>query len=248
MCVLFIHFKTKSNSFNITKIKLKISSIIDILSLGLSAFITEFSSAIVLITFNLIILNISGNIGIASYGIVANLALVGIAIFTGISQGMQPLISKTYGLEDYKSVNEIIKYALITSIVVALLMYIFVFALSDWIVSGFNSENNLEIATIAKEGLRIYFIGIIFAGINIISASFLSATEFPKKAFLISSTRGFILILPLVFLLSNIFQMTGVWLSFVVTEIIVFVISIQSLNDKRNRVYKETYTISRSEV
>ena len=65
MSVLSVHFITKSNSFNLTKIKTKINSIIDILSLGLSAFITEFSSAIVLIRFNLIILNIA-EIGRAS--------------------------------------------------------------------------------------------------------------------------------------------------------------------------------------
>lgn len=80
MSVLSVHFISKSNSFNLTKIKIKVNSIIDILGLGLSAFITEFSSAIVLIIFNLIILNIAGNIGVAAYGIVANLALVGISI------------------------------------------------------------------------------------------------------------------------------------------------------------------------
>ena len=69
----------------------------DICSLGISAFINELSSAVVLIVFNLLILHLAGNTGVAAYGIVANLALVAVSVFTGISQGSQPLISRFYG-------------------------------------------------------------------------------------------------------------------------------------------------------
>ena len=37
--------------------------------------------------FNLVILSLAGNTGVAAYGIVANLALVVAAVFTGIAQG-----------------------------------------------------------------------------------------------------------------------------------------------------------------
>ena len=48
--------------------------VLDICSLGISAFINELSSAVVLIVFNLLILRLAGNTGVAAYGIVANLA------------------------------------------------------------------------------------------------------------------------------------------------------------------------------
>ena len=63
-------------------------------SLGVSALINEISSGIVLIVFNLLILRLEGDMGVAAYGIVANLALVAVSIFTGISQGVQPMISR----------------------------------------------------------------------------------------------------------------------------------------------------------
>ena len=65
--------------------------------LGASSFINEVSSGVVLIVLNLLILGISGNTGVAAYGVIANLALVALSIFTGISQGSQPLLSKYYG-------------------------------------------------------------------------------------------------------------------------------------------------------
>lgn len=233
MGILSIHFISKNNNFIFKKIKIKIEAIKDILNLGLSAFINEVSSAVVLITFNLVILRIAGNVGVASYGIVANISLVGIAIFTGLSQGIQPLVSRAHGLGDDYRVNKVLKYAVTTSLLLSLLIYIGIFTQAESIVKLFNSENNDQITLIATIGLRIYFIGLIFAGLNIVIASFLSAREAPRPAFLISIARGFVVIIPAVILFSNLFQMTGVWLSFVVAELLVCIFAIGLVSRKR---------------
>jgi putative MATE family efflux protein len=105
--ILSFHFVKKKNSFTFLIKKLRWNFVPDIFRLGLSAFIIEISSAVVLITFNLVMLRIEGNLGVAAYGIVANLALVGIAVFTGLAQGIQPLISKYYGMENYNTVRKL---------------------------------------------------------------------------------------------------------------------------------------------
>ncbi len=234
--ILSIHFIQGKNHFRFIKNKIKLSSVIDITSLGLSAFITEISSAVALITFNLIILRLAGNLGVASYGIVANIALVGISIFTGIAQGIQPLVSKGYGMNNYAVLKRVMRYALITSLGVALFIYLSVLSKADDIIGIFNSEHNFEIARIAKNGLIIYFIGFFFAGFNIIMTMYFSATENAKDAFIISMARGCIIIVPLVFLLSSILKMTGVWLAFVLTECVVTIITIiMTKFNKRNR-------------
>ena len=220
MGVLSLHFIKKHNKFKFTKSKVSIKSIGDILSLGLSAFITEVSSGIVLIVFNLVILRFEGNIGIAAYGIVANFALVVTAIFTGIAQGIQPLASNGYGTKDQKLLKHVLRYAFILSSAIAAIVYVLVFTGSEHIIAAFNSENNRALIPIAINGFKLYFIGFFFAGLNIIACAFLSAIEQPKKAFLISSIRGCIAIVPLVFILSNWLGMNGVWLSFVFTEVI----------------------------
>ena len=193
----------------------------DICALGSSALIVELSSAVVLITFNLVILRLQGNIGVAAYGVVANLGLVGVSIFTGLAQGAQPLVSRLYGVKSTKLPNQVRRYALVTSIIIAVLMYLGVFGYSDRIVALFNSEGDSEIARMAASGLRIYFLGFVFLGINVVEATYLSATEKPRDALLISMARGIIIIIPLVLVLSRIWDMTGVWLAFVLTELVV---------------------------
>lgn len=234
--ILSIHFMKGKNNFKYIRCKLRLRSICDIFSLGLSTFITELSSAVVLITFNLVILGLEGNLGVASYGIVANIALVGVSIFTGIAQGIQPLVSNGHGMANYDAIKKTMKYALITSLSIATFIYIIVFNNSDIIVRIFNSEKNIEIAQIAKTGLRIYFVGFFFAGVNIIMAAYLSATERAKIAFFVSITRGCIIIVPLVLILSTILKMTGIWLAFVITEFLVTIITIILTTLKKSKL------------
>ena len=70
----------------------------------------------------------------------------------------------------------------------------------------------------AMEGMRLYFLGCLPAGFNILLCVFFTSTDRPLPAHLLSLTRGFFLILPAAFLLARLWAMTGVWLSFPVAE------------------------------
>ena len=79
------------------------------LSLGFPSLLAQISSAIVMIVFNMIILRLEGNTGVAAYGIIANLSLVVLSFYTGISQGIQPLVSDAYGKMEQKRIVQFIR-------------------------------------------------------------------------------------------------------------------------------------------
>lgn len=245
--VLIVHFVYKNNTFKLIRNKLELSLIYDIFSLGLSSFIIEVSSAVALITFNIVILRMEGNEGVAAYAIVANLALVANAIFTGLAHGAQPLISNYFGLKELDKLKKTRTYALITSVLIASVIYAVTLVFSESMIQVFNSENNSHVAQLADTGLKFYFLGFFFAGINIVVTMVLSATENIREALSISLSRGLIFIIPIVLLTSYYWDMVGVWLAFVITELIVTAIIIylerlkkrQSLN-KRTRLSKGT--------
>lgn len=221
MMVLSPHFIRKKNGFHFTKCKPEGALSASILSCGVPSLVTEVSSGIVMIVFNSIILNLQGNVGVAAYGVIANLSLVIIAIYTGIAQGIQPILSKNYGVKNISNMKSILKYALITMLVFSLLIYGGVFFGASQIASIFNSEHNALLQSIATEGLRLYFIACPFAGFNIIISIFFTSSDRPKPAHIISLLRGFLIIIPMAFLLSWIADIQGVWCSFPVTEFIV---------------------------
>ncbi len=218
LLMLLHHFIKRKNAFHLIKVKLTSHASKDISALGLSSLITEISSGIVMIVFNSIILRLNGNIGVAAYGVIANLSLVVVAIFTGIAQGIQPIISRNYGSGNNDNVKKTYRYALVTSTTCSAIIYT-VFALfAAPIIGVFNRDNSAELLSIASSGIYLYFTAFFFVGINVITAVYFSSAAKPKPSFLISILRGCVIIIPMAFLLSASFDMTGVWLAFPVTE------------------------------
>ena len=85
----------------------------------------------------------------------------------------------------------------------------------------FNSEQNATLQSIAVTGLKIYFTACVFAGFNIILSVYFTSTENALPAHIISILRGFVVIIPMAFLLSAAAELTGVWAAFPATELIV---------------------------
>lgn len=222
--VLSPYFLKKKNQFHLGKYQITKKLSLGIFSSGLPSLITEVSSGIVIIVFNGIILSLQGNIGVAAYGVIANLSLVVMAIYTGIAQGIQPILSSNFGMGNLANVRAILRYALITMAILSVCIYLFVFFGAEQIAAIFNSEQNALLQSIAVEGLRYYFTACVFAGFNIILAVYFTSTDYARPAHVISLLRGFILIIPMAFLLSAIGKMVGVWCAFPATELLVSVI------------------------
>ena len=179
------------------------------------------SSGIVIIVFNAVILGLQGNTGVAAYGVIANLSLVVIAIYTGIAQGVQPLMSGAHGTGEEGRVRIYLRYALMTMLLLSAAIYAGVFFGAGGIAAIFNSEKNTLLQRIAETGLRVYFTGCVFAGFNIVLSVFFTSTEHALPAHILSLLRGFFIIIPAAFLLPLAFGMTGVWCAFPLTELLV---------------------------
>jgi putative MATE family efflux protein len=218
MLILSRHWIARKNDFHLEKSRPNLGMSRSIFSIGFPSFITELSSGIVIIAFNGIILGLAGNVGVAAYGVIANISLVMVAIYTGIAQGMQPLVSKAYGRGDTIKMKQVLHYAVTTVLVLSGIIYIAIFLLADPIAGIFNSEHNVQLQNFATFGLRIYFTGVAFVGFNIILSMYFAAMDKAFPAQVISLLRGLILILPMAFLLSAVGGITGVWLAVPVTE------------------------------
>ena len=226
MLILSPHFIRKKNQFHFTKCKPKGKLFAGILSSGIPSLVTEVSSGVVMIVFNSIILHLEGNVGVAAYGVIANLSLVVIAIYTGIAQGIQPIISRNYGVKNLGNVHATMRYALITMLLFSVVIYMVVLFGAWQIADIFNSEQNAMLQNIATEGLRLYFTACPFAGFNVIISMYFTSTERPRPAHVISILRGFLVIIPMAFLLSWIGKIHGVWCAFPATELLVAVIGL----------------------
>ena len=226
MMILSPHFFRKKNQFRPVPCAPSGKAVWRIVASGVPSLVTEVSSGIVIIVFNGLIMNMEGNIGVAAYGVIANLSLVVIAIYTGIAQGIQPILSRNYGMGNQKSLLEILRYAMISMLVISFLVYGAVWMFAPQISAAFNSQGDPTLQDIATNGLKLYFIACPFAGCNVVLSMYFTSLERPLPAHVISLLRGFFLIIPLAVLLSAVWKMTGIWCAFPVTEFLVSLLSI----------------------
>lgn len=239
---LYPHFSNRRGLFHGFTLGISSQQTADHFTLGASSFVVEVSSGIVLLIFNLVILRLEGNLGVAAYGIVANLALVCLAVFTGLSQGMQPLVSKYHGQRNEKNVKKVLTYGLVLALGLGILLYGTSLVFSGSLVAVFNGEENLKIAELAERGLKLYFSGLVLAGVNIIISTYLSAVERAPEGFLLSLLRGVFVMVPTVMLFSRLFFMDGVWMSFLATEVLVVLFSVYFLKRRVSERRKERLT------
>ena len=194
--------------------------------LGISGFVGELSSAVTTTVFNFLLLRLAGNVGVAAYGVVANFALVATAIFNGVAQGAQPLISQCYGKNEMAGAKRLLLLGCGTALALAAVLYSAVFGFTDTFVALFNSENSALMAEYAHSGMRIYFLGYFFAGCNIVAAGYLGAVNRPTEATITSVSRGVAAIVTCSLILSALFGMNGVWSAFPAAEAITLALTV----------------------
>lgn len=228
--ICMIHILSKKSRVKLKRIAPSMSKLVFCCKTGVSAFVGEISSGVITVVFNMIILHLAGNTGVAAYGVVANISMVAVAVFNGVSQGSQPLISQCYGAGKRHDVRKLKTMSLVTALALSCIIIACVYLWTEDIANIFNKEHNALLTEYAIEGLRIYFIGFLFAGINIVGTGIFSAVDSVRWAFVTSVLRGFVLIIVCAFGLSCIWKMRGVWMAFPVAELITMIVLLIGLH------------------
>ena len=239
MSVCTIHYRSSRNHVGFYWKKPSFRHLISCCQLGVSAFVGEISSAVITFIFNMLILGLTGSTGVAAYGVVANMSLVGMAIMNGMSQGAQPLISESFGKGAADDVKKLLSWALKSVVAVEIILVALVWIFTDPFIAVFNSENNKLLLEYAHTGLRLYFLGFLFAGVNIMLVAYFSATANARPAIIGSLLRGAVAIGACAIVLSMIWGMNGVWLSFLTSEIITFAVLLILGRKKESRKMNE---------
>ena len=219
MSICLLHYLSPRNTIRLTPTLPSLRRLLSACQLGVVAFVGEMSSGVTTMVFNFILLHLAGNAAVAAYGIVANIALVGVALFNGISQGLQPLASACHGSGDTQGQSRIYRHSMFIGLCVSAVVAAVVVTFAGSLVAVFNSQHSAQLADYATPGLRLYFLGFLFAGANIVKSGFYSATGRGRESSILALCRGVVAIVAFAFLLSHLLGITGVWLAFPAAEL-----------------------------
>lgn len=222
---------TRNRGYHIGKHRI-FEEIPKISAAGFSAFIGEFSSTVVILVFNYLLLSLAGSTGVAAYGIIANVALVATAVLTGAAQGVQPLISIAFAEQDRRTLTKQTRRGVVTAVLLGALFTVGALLFPQQVTAVF-SKGSAELTALAVPGLMLYFLNYLVSGVNLLLIARFAAAERSRDAAVLSLLRGVILVVPCAVVLANIFGLTGLWLAVPTAEVLSLLCGIYLLDREK---------------
>ena len=201
---------------------------------GSSEMVSNLANAIITYLFNIILMRIAGENGVAAITIILYAQFLFNSLYLGFSIGVAPVIGFQYGAKNRDQLKSLYKicncFVIASSVVIAFFSWL----LSDGIASIFVQDRG-ETYVMASEGLRIFTLSFLFSGFNIFSSSLFTALSDGKTSAIISFGRTCVFIILSLMILPNILGLTGVWLAIPVAEFLAVFVSVYYQWTKRKK-------------
>ena len=191
---------------------------------GIASVINTILLFVKAILLNQIVLGATGADGMAVFS-VCNFTLTFISMFiTGGSDTMTPIVGLLYGERDYKGIDIVLRktFVFVTASCAVIMMFILLFPSLLLQLFSITSPERLAMGIPA---VRIFSLCFVFMGICYVTLSYLQATKQKAISVITTFLRGLIITVPLAYVLSGLFGLNGVSLTFVLSEALTAVIT-----------------------
>lgn len=220
----FFIFFSKKNFLYYEKPSTNLKIIFKSCSNGSSEMITQISNGVITYLFNIFMLKMLGEDGVAAITIVLYIQFLVTAVFIGYTIGISPKISYFYGCDDKQMLKKIIKNSLKIILMTSIIIYLLITFLSPFLISFF-TEKNTNVFYITLNGLKIYSISFILIGFNIFMSGMFTSFSNGAVSATISFLRSLIFETFGIIIFSIIFGVIGLWSSVCVAEFFGILIS-----------------------
>ena len=232
---IFYFISKKNNSLlKLVKTKIDFKAIWQSCFNGSSELLSNISSSIVSMLFNMQLLKVAGDNGVAAYGIIMYLSFVFQAIFVGYAIGVAPITSYNHGAENYLEVRNVLKKSLIVVSISGVVMTILTIGFATPLSSLF-THGDKGLLDLTSSGMRLYGISFLLAGLNIYASSFFTSLNDGLVSAVISFARTLVFQVIAILVMPILFGTTGIWLSIVVAEVLAIIVSIVCLIVKKKK-------------
>lgn len=228
----FLHPKRKG--MRLTRTRFYGKQLLHACANGSSELLSNISSSVVGILYNLQLMRLIGEAGVAAYSVMMYVDFVFIAAFLGFSIGSAPIVSYHYGAANQTELKNVFRKSMVVILCTSLAMVVLSELLSRPLSSAFVGYN-AELLDITVHGFRLFALCYLFAGINIYASSFFTALCNGALSALISFLRSLLLRGGMVLLMPLLFDLDGIWAAVTVAEGLAAIVSVGLLYAMRKR-------------
>lgn len=220
LLIYMFHFLKKGSNLKLSRFTWKWNEVKSLGTIGFPSFLSEAGMGIFVVGYNLTAAAYLGTAGLAAFSVINYLHTFMFLAFIGIGTTIQPLVSYYYGAQRDESIKKTVKLAERTGLALGVLFLAIGFLGADHLVAIFGVESE-EIAGLAARGLKLFFLGYLFMGINFVYMTYYQSIGYVKPSIYITVFRGFVLLVLMLLVLPRLIGDAGVWLALPAAEALV---------------------------
>ena len=191
--------------------KLKINLVKNIISIGISPFLMNATSCVIVIVMNNQFVRYGGDMAVGAYSIANSVVMVLFMFVMGMIQGMQPIVGYNYGAERFDRMFRCLWLTIATATAILLIGWAVSMLFPQQIARVFTTDSTL--INIAARGIKLNMIVFFVVGSQAVITNFFQCIGKVKISIFLSLSRQLILLLPMAYIFPLFWGVDGVWYS-----------------------------------
>jgi Na+-driven multidrug efflux pump len=196
----------------------------EIFAVGSSDFVRSAAMSLTTALFNNILKSFGGEVPIAAFGLIFRILSFVFMPLVGIAQGVQPIIGFNFGAKQFDRVKTGLRLANLSATAVTIAGFLVFMLFPRPIYQVFSSDP--ELIDAAVSATRLLIIGFPLVGYQVIGGSLFQALGKARPALFLSLLRQVLVLIPTVLILRHLLGLTGVWLSFPLSDAVSFILTL----------------------
>lgn len=194
-----------------------------LISYGLPSFIMNALGSFMVNFVNIFLVRYSDT-AMAFFGAYFKVQQLIVMTVNGLIQGCLPIMRFNYRAKKERRLWQTYKTGTFIATVMMLVGTLLVLCFPNEILSLFSASE--EMRSFGVSAMRIMSLGFVLGGFSTMIATYEQATDRVLPSMTIQLLRQGVLLVPLMWLMNNALQITGIWLSFPITELLVCIIAL----------------------
>lgn len=196
--------------------RLKTTLVRNIISIGVSPFLMNATSCIIVIFMNNQFVRYGGDMAVGAYSIANSVVMVFFMFVIGITQGMQPIVGYNFGAERYDRMFRCLWLAIGCATAILLVGWTLSMFFSQHIARIFTTDATL--ISLSAQGIKVTMIVFFVVGTQAVITNFFQCIGLVKVSIFLSLSRQLILLLPMAYVFPMFWGLDGVWYAMPVSD------------------------------
>ncbi len=203
--------------------RLKSNLVRNIISIGVSPFLMNAASCVIVIFMNHQFLRYGGDMAVGAYSIANSIGMMFFMFVMGINQGMQPIAGYNFGAKKYDRMLRCLYLAMFWATAVLTVGWLLALFVPRPMARLFTTDDTL--ISLAATGILINMLMFPLIGFQAVIANFFQCIGRVQISIFLSLSRQLLFLLPLIIILPLFWGLNGVWAALPASDLIAAVVA-----------------------